>query len=178
MTIEFWNSAFPKGRKLVHLALLASVGLILFMFEGILPRPFPWLKIGLGNVASLLALFMVGAGGAFAVTGIRVFLGSLLIGTFLSPAFLLSSGGAMASWAVMALVHRAWPRGFSVIGISIWGAWAHNMTQLTLAVLLLVRSRAIWALLPIFLLSSVVTGFATGVVAYWMLEKLKKGNEQ
>ena len=107
MTYEFWNSAFPKGRRLVHLALLASVGLILFMFEGILPRPFPWLKIGLGNVASLLALFLYGAGGALAVTGIRVFLGSLLIGTFLSPAFLLSSGGALASWAVMAPLSSA-----------------------------------------------------------------------
>ena len=84
----------------------------------------------------------------------------------------------MASWAVMALVHRAWPQGFSVVGISIWGAWAHNMAQLTLVVLLLVRSRGIWTLLPIFLLSSVATGFVTGVAAYWMLEKLKKGTEQ
>ena len=175
LTVEFWNSAFPKGRRLVHLALLASVGLILFVFEGLIPRPLPWLKIGLGNVASLLALFLYGAGGAFAVTGIRVFLGSLLIGTFLSPGFLLSAGGAMASWTVMALVHRAWPRGFSVVGISIWGAWAHNTAQLTLAHLVLVRSRGIWALLPVFLLSGVATGFVTGVAAYWMLERLKKG---
>jgi len=160
------------------LAFVASVGLILFVFEGIVPRPLPWLKIGLGNVASLLALFMYGARGALAVTVIRVCLGSVLIGTFLSPGFLLSCGGGVTSWAVMVLVHRGWPKGFSVVGVSIWGALAHNLAQLTLAHLLLVRSRAIWALLPMFLLSSVATGFVTGVVAYWVLERLKKAQGQ
>ncbi|MFH1009320.1 MAG: Gx transporter family protein [Candidatus Latescibacterota bacterium] len=174
MTVDLRYLAFPKGRKLVYLALLASVGLILFIFEGMLPRPFPWMKIGLGNVVSLLALFMFGAGGACAVTGIRVVLGSLLVGTFLSPTFLLSAGGAAASWAVMALVHRTWPRSFGVVGVSVWGAWAHNVTQLSLAYLLLVRSRGIWALFPIFLLSSVATGLVTGVAAYGMLERLKR----
>ena len=167
-----------RVRRVVHLAFVASVGLILFVFEGVIPRPLPWLKIGLGNVASLLALFMYGAGGAFAVTVIRVFLGSMLIGTFLSPGFLLSSGGGMASWAVMAVIHREWPKGFSVVGVSVWGALAHNLTQLTLAHLLLVRSRGIWALLPMFLLSSVATGGVTGVVAHWVLEGLKRGQGQ
>ena len=163
-----------RVRRMVHLAFVASVGLILFVFEGVVPRPLPWLKIGLGNVASLLALFMYGAGGAFAVTVIRVFLGSVLIGTFLSPGFLLSSGGGVVSWGVMVLVHRGCPKAFSVVGVSIWGALAHNLTQLTLAHLLLVRSRGIWTLLPMFLLSSVATGFVTGVVAYWVLERLRR----
>ena len=175
--LPFCSLAPLKGfrvRRMVHLAFVASVGLILFVFEGVVPRPLPWLKIGLGNVASLLALFMYGAGGAFAVTVIRVFLGSVLIGTFLSPGFLLSSGGGMASWAAMVLIHRGWPKGFSVVGVSIWGALAHNLTQLTLAHLLLVRSRGIWTLLPMFLLSGVATGFVTGVAAYWVLEGLRR----
>lgn len=161
------------ARTMTRLALLSAVGLILFVFEAYIPRPLPWMKLGLGNVATLLGLFWYGIRGAMAVTLVRLFLGPLLLGTLLTPAFLLSAGGGLASLCMMAVVYRYGGSAFSVIGVSVWGALAHNMAQLLLAYVVLIGKGQVVVLMPMLVLSSVVMGVLTGVLAYWVLDRLK-----
>jgi len=154
-----------------HLALLVAGGAALSLLEGSLPRPLPWMKIGLANVATILALYLYGARPAFSVAVLRVLLGGVFLG--FGPGFVLSAGGGIAAWGVMALVKETLGSTFSVVGVSIWGALTHNLTQLFLAHLL-VRTAAVWALLPAFLWAAGVTGTITGLAADFGLKLLRR----
>jgi heptaprenyl diphosphate synthase len=154
------------------LALLISVGLVLFVFESYVPYPVPWVRMGLGNVATLLALFVLGPREAILVTLARTTLGPLVLGTLLTPVFVFSFGAGLCSVVTMVIAHQRWPRGFGVVGVSIWGAVAHNTAQLALAYFLFIRSPAMVSLLPLVPILSVATGTITGLLAYWSLEKL------
>ena len=151
------------------MALLVAVGLILFVFESHVPRPLPWMKLGLGNLAVLLALVLYGSWAALVVVSVKVFLGSLFVGSFLGPAFFLAAGGGIVSAGTMGLVHYLWRRYFSVVGISILGAVSHNLIQLILAYLLFVKQVELLFLLPVFLISGLVTGGLVGLLAHWIL---------
>jgi heptaprenyl diphosphate synthase len=130
------------------------------------------MRLGLGNTATLLALFLFTPREALLVTLIRVIVGSLIVGRLFAPSFLLSLCGGLASLATMSLVLRFFYPQFSPVGISIFGALAHNLAQLAVVYLLWVKGAQILFLLPMFLLSSVATGFLTGALAFLVLQKL------
>ena len=157
--------------KLVRLSLLVGVGLILFLFESLIPRPLPWLKPGLAHIATLLAIYMMGLSEAIIVVIIRVFAGSLLLGSLFNPAFILSFGGGIAATSVMGLTHRYFSGIFSIFGISILGAVVHNLTQLLLVQILIVHRMEIFYLAPVMILSSLFTGFIVALVSYLLMEK-------
>ena len=157
--------------KLTRLSLLVGMGLILFLFESLIPRPLPWLKPGLAHIATLLAIYMMGLSEAMIVVIIRVFVGSLLLGSLFNPAFILSLGGGLAATSVMGLTHRYFSRIFSIFGISILGAIVHNLTQLLLVQILIVHRMEIFYLAPVMILSSIFTGFIVALVSYLLMEK-------
>ena len=49
------------------ISMLAACGLVIFVFESLLPI-LPWFRPGLGNIATILALLFLGFGDAFKVT--------------------------------------------------------------------------------------------------------------
>ena len=156
-------------RRLVHVALLVAAGLALFVFESSIPKPFPWLRLGLANVATLVALYLFGVKEALIVAGLRALLGSVIVGGLFNPAFLFSLLGGLISAVWMACVYTCCHGIFSIIGVSIWGALAHNLTQLLLAMALFIHRWELLYLMPLFLLSTVVTGFFTGCVVFLLL---------
>ncbi|MCD6170046.1 MAG: Gx transporter family protein [Candidatus Latescibacteria bacterium] len=158
--------------RVTYLALLAAVGLVLFVFESLIAYPMPWMRLGLGNAATLLALFLFCPREAALVTLIRVVLGSLVVGRLFTPTFLLSLSGGLASLLTMSLVIKSFYPQLGPIGISISGALAHNLTQLTVVYLLWVKKSQILSLLPILLFSSLITGFVTGALTFLVLQKL------
>lgn len=159
-------------QKTARTALLAAFGLTMFLFESGLPRPLPWAKPGLANIATLLALYALGAGSAWAVTIVRVVVGSFLIGSFFSPGFWLSLGGGVLSCSAMVWAHRHASRWFSIVGISLLGALAHVLAQLTLAGILIVQRLEILYLLPLMLWPALFAGFLTGVASSLLLERM------
>jgi len=153
--------------------MFAAGGAALSILENALPRPLPWMRIGLANVATLFALYLYGARAALSVAFLRVLLGGVL-GMGFGPGFLLSAGGGVAAWGIMSAVRKAFGRAFSIVGVSVWGALAHNLTQLFLAQLVVVRTDAIWGLLPAFLWAASITGVVTGFLAHSGLGILEK----
>jgi len=154
-----------SNRKLVRLALLVSVGLILYIFEAHIPQPLPWVRIGLANLVTLLALVLWGFWEALAVLLLRVLLGSVFTGTMLSPVFPFALAGGLAGVLAMGLARRFLHPPLSVVGISILGALAHNVSQLLLAYSLYIRRNELFLLLPPILLSTLLTGCVIGLVA-------------
>ena len=45
---------------IARLGLLASAAVVLFVFESLAPRPLPWMKLGLGNLPVVVALWIFG----------------------------------------------------------------------------------------------------------------------
>jgi len=158
----------PAGRtfRLVYLAILAALAVALHVIEALLPMPyvFPGAKLGLANVVALYLVLSYGPAEAVAVTGLRTVLGSLLSGTFLNLAFLLSLSGGLVSTAVMAALSPLPRRSLSPIGISIAGAVTHNLTQLAVAVAV-TRQAGLALYLPVLLGFALPTGLLNGLIA-------------
>lgn len=160
-------------RRLVYLSLLLAMATALHILEGLLPipLPFPGVKLGLANIITLLVLYLYDLRAGLTLAILRVFLGSLLGGTFLSPGFLLGLTGTVLSTLVMALLVKK-TGCFSPIGISLSGAVGHNLGQLVMAALLL-QNRAIFFYLPVLLLAAIPTGMITGYILQRLMVRLE-----
>ena len=150
-----------KTISLTLCAMLISLALALSYVERFIPLqmliPLPGIKLGLANIVTLTALYLLGAKSAFIILVLRCFLGSLFGGGI--TGFLFSLCGGLLSMTVMTLTRRL--SCFSVYGVSILGAAAHNIGQIAVAILLM-RSVYIGAYLPYLLVVALFTGFATG----------------
>jgi len=160
----------PSTRRLVMISMLSACGLILFVFESFLPV-LPWFRPGLGNIATIIALFTYGFGDSVKVTMLRVVLGSLILGRLFTPVFLFAFTGGLASAIVMAIVLRYTGNIFGPVGISVLGALAHNIVQLIVAYLFFVKSVEIFIFIPVFIATGVITGNITGLVAAVVLDR-------
>ncbi|MBZ0157898.1 MAG: Gx transporter family protein [Alphaproteobacteria bacterium] len=164
-----------ESRDRYRIALLASYALALHGIETLLPTPIPWFKLGLSNIITMITLYRYGTKSALMVTLIRVLLGSLLLGTFLGPAFFLSLGGGLAGVLSMAFAARFLPGLFSPLGISLIGAFFHNVAQLFVAYLLFVqRIEAIVLVAPLLMATGVLTGMVNGIAARYLLLEMQE----
>lgn len=173
---EFSENKTPADT--LHIALLSAYAVGLHSIEALIPTPVPWLRLGLANIMTLTTLYLYGLKAGMIVTLTRVFIRSLIAGTFLGPAFVMSLGAGITStfvmWAVKAMVGRF----FSPISASFFGALTHNITQLFLAYLLFVkRIEAILLISPFIIVAGIVTGIFNGIVTNLILKKIQQSRE-
>lgn len=161
-----------QSKKTALIAILSSAAVSIYIAESFIPRPMPWLRFGFGNIIVLITLYLLGFRTALLVSIIKSFIGALLTGNFLTPAFLFSISGAVISPVVMGFIFFLFPYNFSPLGLSIWGALAHNSTQLLIASLILIGRIEVLHLLPFFLILSVITGTLTGIISLLTLKTL------
>ena len=151
-------------RKLTISALLTALALALSYVERFIPLnllvPLPGIKLGLANVVTLFSLFSLGPGYALGILISRCLLGALFGGS-VSSLFFSLSGGILA-FIVMLVSMKL--RIFSVFGVSVLGAAAHNTGQI-LAATILMDSTALWGYLPLLLLTACFTGIITALMA-------------
>lgn len=170
-----WGDAMTNTKRIVLSAVLVSLALAFSYMERFIPLqmliPLPGVKLGLANVATLIALYLLGTKSAFAILILRCFLGSLFGGGI--TGFLFSITGGLLSMTVMALCKNA-PL-LSVYGVSILGAAAHNIGQI-LAAMVLMHSVYIGMYLSYLLVVALFTGFATGAACAGVLRILKTVN--
>lgn len=159
-------------RDIARLGLLSSMAVILFVVESQVPKPLPWMKLGLGNLPVLVALLMYGTGAGLGVSAVKLLVGGLLSGGLGGPAFVIGGSAGLTSLFIMAAVRRLTGETFSPVGVSIWGALTHQLVQLSMAALY-VGSTGIFSLLPLFVLSGLLGGGLIGLLASWAREKLE-----
>jgi heptaprenyl diphosphate synthase len=157
-------------RTEARIAGLVVIGLLLFIFESYLPRPIPWLKIGLANIVTIIALFWLGWRAAIIVSLFRILIGSFLIGSLFSPGFFLSLAGGIVSLVIMIIFYKL--RIFGILVISIAGAIAHNLGQLLVAAMILFGNSIIWYITPYLTVTAVVTGLVIGLISHSFLNRL------
>lgn len=159
-------------QKMVLLAMFSTIALTIFVIESMLPplAPIPGIKLGLANIITLILLVCLNERDAFIVLFVRILLGSLCTGQFMS--FLYSLCGGLLCFVTMALINRLLHKQFIFI-TSVFGAIAHNIGQLIVAIFL-VRQPGILVYLPLMLISAVLTGLFTGFCAWFSIPRLQK----
>ena len=164
-----------KAKKIALCAILTALALALSYMERFIPLqlviPIPGFKLGLANIVTLTALFLLKTKYAFAILTVRCILGAVFGGGVTGLAFSLC-GGLLAMTA-MAAAKKA--NLFSVYGISVLGAAAHNMGQI-LAAMVLMHSVYVGAYLPWLLLVGIATGLLTGGICAGILRAMPKGD--
>ncbi|MDF2547036.1 MAG: heptaprenyl diphosphate synthase [Anaerosolibacter sp.] len=161
-----------KVKKLLYLSMIVSIGIALHIIESSIPIPFiaPGAKLGLANIVNLITLVVFGYKHAFAVAVIRCLVATL--GTGAVTGLLYSLSGALLSTLVMWLVYRKFSRYFSLIGVSVFGALAHNIAQLTVASIM-IHNALIFTYLPVMMLVSLFTGYFVGLTSNYATVHLK-----
>jgi heptaprenyl diphosphate synthase len=155
-------SSRPQTQSVVSLA--AAVCLFLASIEYVIPKPLPFLRIGLANLPLLLALDLFPIHQFFFLLGLKILGQSLIQGSLFSFTFLFSLCGSLASGTVMLAARRALRGSTSLIGISILGALASNLVQLILA-RYLVFGKSAWLIAPPFLLVGLISSSVLGYLA-------------
>lgn len=150
---------FQNKNKIAYLGALT----LLFSYaEMLLPRFTPFFRIGLGNIAILLA-FDLNPLSFILLTLIKAFASSLMAGTLFSPFFLISLGQSFFSGMMMYLLARlnrkCKNKLFSLYGISILGSAVSALIQIFLSTLYL--GKGTYSLLGPMLLFSLFSGIIT-----------------
>lgn len=150
---------FQNKNKIAYLGALT----LLFSYaEMLLPRFTPFFRIGLGNIAILLA-FDLNPLSFMLLTLIKAFASSLMAGTLFSPFFLISLGQSFFSGMMMYLLARLNRKCknnlFSLYGISILGSAVSTLIQIFLSTLYL--GKGTYSLLGPMLLFSLFSGIIT-----------------
>jgi heptaprenyl diphosphate synthase len=160
-----------------RIAVLSAYALALHGFESLIPMPIPWLRVGLANIITVTTFILFGFRAAMMVTLVRVFIASLLTGSFLGPGFILSLGGGVLSILAMGAVSSLVPGLFGPVGLSLIGALFHNLAQLFFAYLLFVqKAEPVLIITPVLMLIGTLTGLVNGLVADLLIKGLKNSD--
>ncbi|MDR2534846.1 MAG: Gx transporter family protein [Treponema sp.] len=144
-------------------ALLGGFCLFLSTIEYMIPKPLPFMRIGLANAPLLIALDIVSFKYFVLLTLIKLFGQAIITGTLFSYVFLFSLVGTWVSAGFMYLLRRTLsPKRISFIGISLIGAFFSNGSQLALA-RFFIFGEGIRFLIPPFLGAGIVTGMTLGL---------------
>ena len=153
-----------QTHRLVRGALLTAVALTIFMVEAQIPAPvpIPGIKLGLANIVTLYALFVLGPWDALGILLAR-FAGNMMV-------LLYSLAGGLLCWAIscglkkIMTLRQIWL-------CSIFGAIAHNLGQMAVAVVI-TRTPGLLVYLPALMLSGVIAGAFTGWAAQFLVHRM------
>jgi heptaprenyl diphosphate synthase len=162
-----------KSRTLVLMSLFAAQALVLNIIESMIPVPFiaPGAKLGLANIVTVSAMYILTPVQVLAVIAVRVMLSSIFSGSMLSLVYSMS--GALLSFAVMILLKNIFGDRVGLIGVSCAGAVFHNIGQLLAASLIMSNIRII-SYLPVLSLTGIVTGIFVGITSFFLIKSVRK----
>ena len=160
-----------KTKKLTQMALLSAVALIIFVVEAQIPAlvPIPGIKLGLANIITVFAVYMLGSWEAALILSVRIFLGAVFAGNF-STILYSVAGGGLAILCTILLKKILRKNQLWVAGII--GAIAHSIGQMIMAILL-TSTPGLVIYLPVMILCSIITGLFTGLCAQLLVKRGK-----
>jgi heptaprenyl diphosphate synthase len=150
--------------RLDVIAFLAALCLFLSTLEYVIPKPIPFLRLGLANLPILISLPYLPVPSLLLLVLLKVLGQALVQGSLYSYVFLFSLSGSFASGTVMILLSRLAGRSISLIGISVMGALASNACQTLLAVFLVFGKNG-WLIAPILMGVGLASSLLLGLFA-------------
>ena len=157
-----------RVRRLTTMALLCAIALTIFMLEAQIPPivPLPGVKLGLSNIVTVFAVFVMGGREGAMILFVRIFLGAVF-GSF-STIFYSAGGGILAILTTILLKNIL--TGKQIWIASVCGAIAHSLGQMAVAVFF-TGTASILIYLPALIFLSVITGTFTGLCAQFLVNR-------
>ena len=161
-----------KIRRLTVCAVLTAMACTLLWIELQIPTPIPipGIKLGLANIVTLFAIFALGPVDGFLILLLRILLGGLIGGNPMAVAYSLA-GGMLCYLVTLLLRKILGERQIWVAGVI--GAVAHNIGQILVA-LALTQTPELLIYLPVLLVSGMLTGLFTGLLAQFCVARIGK----
>lgn len=157
----------PKDHQIARLAALA---IALNLVESAIPSPLPGVKPGIANVVTLYVMYRHDFATAVWISLLRVFVTALLYGQFLTPGFVLSLCGAIASLMLLRVAIKLPQAYFSPVSVSVLCALAHITGQIAVVKVWLMPGVSLGLLWPILLASAWLFGIVNGIATSHLLK--------
>jgi len=166
------NSDFRNTNTLIPF--LASLCLFLAAVEFAIPKPLPFMRLGLANMPIILALYLLTWKEVFLLMVLKVVCQAIFAGTLFSYIFVFSITGSAASVFGMLLMHRffANKKYISPVGISLVGSIANTGAQIVMARIMLFGS-SVRYIAPVLLISGTLTGIILGFLTALFMNRSK-----
>lgn len=162
-----------RTTKMTYISVLVAQALVLSIVERSIPIPFiaPGAKLGLSNIITVVSLYTLSLKDAFSVVILRILLSTLVGGSVSS--LLYSIAGGLLSLITMYAMMKLGKDNVSITGVSIVGAFFHNVGQVIIAGLI-IHNVNIILYLPILTVAGLGTGFFVGITSNYLLMLLKR----
>ncbi len=157
-------------KRLCSCALLTAIALTIFMVEAQIPLPIaiPGIKLGLSNIITVYAVFVLSPREGGMILFARVFLGAVFSGQM--STLLYSGGGGLLSIFVLILLSKLLSKQELWLASPI-AAFFHNLGQLCVAALVM-QTPVVFAYLPYLTVAAVVSGLFTGLCVQYVVGRL------
>lgn len=143
----------------------AGLCFFLSLVDVLIPKPIPFFRFGLANIAVMLSLDVLSTGAFFLLLLLKVLGQAMLSGTMFSYIILFSFLGTFTSGSIMYFLNFVRKKNIlSFLGMSMFGAFASNITQFFLARFAIFGEGAYLILPPLFLIS-MFSSFVIGAFA-------------
>lgn len=151
------------------LLFFASLCLFLSSVEYAVPKPLPFMRLGLANIPVIFAVKSFRTRDIFFLILLKVLLSSFISGTLFSYVFLFSAAGSLASGLAVCLLHSLLrkcgaDRLMSNAGLCLAGALANNAAQIAVARAVIFGKQA-YVIAPFLLASGLVSALMLGIFA-------------
>lgn len=158
-------------KRLAADATLTAIALTIFMIEAQIPLTLaiPGIKLGLSNIVTLIAVYLLSKKDAGAILILRIIMGSVFSGNLL--ALIYSMAGGALSFAILCLASKVLGEK-QIWAAGILSAIAHNLGQLVSAAFV-INSAAVFAYTPVLIIAAILTGAFTGYCAQFTVLRLK-----
>ncbi len=159
-------------KRLCFDALLTAIALTIFVIEMHIPLSvgIPGVKLGLSNIVTVAAIFLLGPVDAAGILFARILLGGIFTGQIL--ALWYSLAGGLLCYLSMLVTHKLLDTS-QIWLASVIGAVFHNAGQL-LAAVAVTRTLAVFWYFPILMVSAILAGLFTGIAAQFTVRRIEK----
>lgn len=156
----------PLAGKNTHRRSIAILGALCFLLSAIeylIPKPLPFLRLGLANLPLMLAIDILPFGSFLVLLALKTAGQALTGGTLFSYVALFSAASTLASGLSMYGLRRlAGKKHIGFVGVALTGALFSNLAQLFLAGLLVFGPSARY-IAPPLLAAGLISGVALGL---------------
>ena len=164
-----------KVKRLALMGLLFALAMALSFLESLLPAlPMlpPGIRLGLSNIVTMYALFVLGPVSGYTIAVLKALFVLLTRG---AVAAAMSASGGIASVTVMLLFSLLPGIRRQYLLLSVFGGAAHNVGQLVMA-RFIINNQYVWYYFPVLLAAGLLMGAITGMALRVVLPYLNRLN--
>lgn len=164
-----------KVKRLALMGLLFALAMALSFLESLLPAlPMlpPGIRLGLSNIVTMYALFVLGPVSGYTIAVLKALFVLLTRG---AVAAAMSAAGGAFSVTIMLLLSLLPGIKEQYLLLSVFGGAAHNIGQLVMA-RFIINNQYVWYYFPVLLAAGLLMGAITGMALRVVLPYLNRLN--